>query len=142
MFLPLPPISWRQLHPILVHFPAALVPVSIAADAVGKAVRGRSFSDVGWWTLLLATAITPMTVATGWWLRLSTEQAPAEPDVVMVFHQWLGSGLAVLLIALCTWRGAVFRREASPGWLYLICGSSIVLLTAYQGHLGGSMSFG
>jgi uncharacterized membrane protein len=142
MFLPLPPISWRQLHPILVHFTAALVPVSIAADMLGKAVRGRSLSDVGWWTLLLAAAITPLTATTGWWLRLSTEQAPAEPGAVMAFHQWLGSGLVVLLIGLCSWRGVVYRRRASPGWLYLICGSSIVLLTAYQGHLGGSMSFG
>jgi len=139
MFLPLPPISWRQLHPILVHFTAALVPVSFAADVLGRAVRRSSLAEVAWWTLLLAAVITPMTAATGWWLRFSMEM---EQNPVMAFHQWLGSGLVILCIGLCAWRGVIYRREASPGWLYLICGSSVVLLTAYQGHLGGSMSFG
>src|SRR5437773_3296385 len=102
MFLPLPPISWRQLHPILVHFTAALVPVSFAADVLGRAVRRRSFAEVAWWTLLLAAVITPMTAATGWWLRLSMETGQ---NPVMAVHQWLGSGLVVLCIGLCAWRG-------------------------------------
>jgi uncharacterized membrane protein len=127
---------------MLVHFPAALVPVSVAADVLARAVRRRSLADVAWWTLLLAGVITPMTAATGWWLRLSMEQVQAEQGAVMAFHQWLGSGLTIVLIGMCAWRGVSYRREALPGWLYLFCGSSVVLLTAYQGHLGGSMSFG
>src|SRR5512132_2595329 len=104
MFLPLPPISWRQLHPILVHFTAALVPVSFAADVLARAVRGRSLADVAWWTLLLAAVITPLTAATGWWLRLSMEQVAAEQASVMAFHQWLGSVLILPFIGLCAWR--------------------------------------
>src|SRR5207249_8310152 len=127
------PFSWRQLHPILVHFTAALVPVSFAADVLGRAAHRRSLADVAWWTLLLAAVITPLTAATGWWLRLSMEQVPVEQGPVMAFHQWLGSGLVILSIGLCAWRGVTYRRAASPGWLYLICCSSVVLLTAYQG---------
>jgi uncharacterized membrane protein len=118
MFLPFPPLSWHQLHPILVHFTAALMPVSFAADVLGRAVRRRSMADAAWWTLLLAAVVTPMTAATGWWLRWSTDANASEQTSVMLYHQWLGSGLVMLFIGLCAWRGMIYRRNASPGWLY------------------------
>ena len=139
MLLPLPPLSWRQLHPILVHFTAALVPVSFAADVLARVVRKQSLADAAWWTLLLAAVVTPVTAATGWWLRLSMGQGPAEQGSVMAVHQWLGSVLVLPFAGLCAWRGIIRRSEASPGWQYLICGSLVVLLTAYQGHLGGTL---
>ena len=138
MFLPMPPFSWRQLHPILVHFTAALVPLSFAADVIAKAVRRRSLADAAWWTLLAAAAVTPLTAATGWWLRLKVGQGQ-DPDPVMTTHQWIGTFLVLPFIALCVWRGLIQRKDASPGWRYLLCGTLIVLLTAYQGHLGGNL---
>ena len=139
MIFPMPPFSWRQLHPILVHFTAALVPVSFAADLLAKAVRRRSLADAAWWTLLAAAVITPLTAATGWWLRLSVGRSQAEVDPLMIVHQWLGTILVLPFVALCLWRGVIQRNDASPGWRYLLCGTVIVLLTAYQGHLGGNL---
>src|SRR4051794_32627659 len=100
MLLPLPPFSWRQLHPILVHFTAALVPVSFTADLLAKAVRRRSLADAAWWTLLAAAVVTPLTAATGWWLRLSMARSPTGQDPLMVVHQWLGTFLVVPFLAL------------------------------------------
>ena len=139
MSFPFPPFSWRQLHPILVHFTAALVPVSFVADVLAKAVRRRSLADAAWWTLLAAAVVTPLTAATGWWLRHSIGRGQAEPQPLMTVHQWLGTFLVLPFIALCVWRGLVHRNDASPGWRYLLCGTVVVLLTAYQGHLGGSL---
>src|SRR6476469_114304 len=139
MLPPFPPFSWRQLHPILVHFTAALVPVSFTADVLAKAVRRRSLGDAAWWTLLVAAVVTPLTAATGWWLRLSVGRSQTEPDPVMTVHQWLGTFLVLPFVALCVWRGMIQRKDASPGWRYLLCGTLIVLLTAYQGHLGGAL---
>jgi len=61
------------------------------------------------------------------------------PDPLMTVHQWLGTLLVVPFVALGAWRGTIHRDGASPGWRYLLCGACIVLLTAYQGHLGGSL---
>ena len=138
MNLPMPSFSWRQLHPILVHFTAALVPVSFAADLLAKAARTRSLADAAWWTLLAAAVVTPLTAATGWWLRLRG-RGDTEIDPVMTVHQWLGTFLVLPFIALCVWRGVIQRNAASPGWRYLLCGTLVVLLTAYQGHLGGNL---
>src|SRR6478736_1240687 len=104
MFVPLPPFSWRQLHPILVHFTAALVPLSFTADLIAKAARKRSLADAAWWTLLAAALVTPLTAATGWWLRLSVGRGQMEVDPVMTVHQWLGTFLVLPFIALCVWR--------------------------------------
>ena len=138
MSLPLPPFSWRQLHPILVHLTAALVPVSFAADVLAKALRGRSLSHAAWWTLLFAAAITPLTSATGWWLRLSVGRNTESLDPLMTVHQWLGTLLVLPIVSLCAWRGTM-AGGAHPGWGYLFCCACVVLVMAYQGHLGGSL---
>jgi uncharacterized membrane protein len=139
MVVPFPPFSWRQLHPILVHFTAALVPVSFAADLAAKAAHRRSLADAAWWMLLVAALVTPLTAATGWWLRLKVGQSQSDLDPIMTAHQWLGTGLVLLFVGLCAWRGMLQHKNVSPGWRYLLCGCIVVLLTAYQGHLGGNL---
>jgi len=119
----------------------ALLPVSVAADSASRWTARRSLADVAWWTLLVAGIVTPLTAATGWWLS-SLMQHPPEQNAVLVAHQWIGSALALLYVALTAWRGILITRNTPPGWAYLLCGSAIVLITGYQGHLGGSMTFG
>ena len=53
-----------KLHPILVNFTAALVPVSVGSDLLCRSFKREPLRQTGWWTLLYATAITPFT-ATG-----------------------------------------------------------------------------
>ena len=42
-----------KLHPILVNFTAALVPVSVGSDVLGWVFRKQSLRDTGWWTPVL-----------------------------------------------------------------------------------------
>jgi uncharacterized membrane protein len=140
MDLPLPPFSVQNLHPILVNFTAALVPVSVFSDILGKLLRRDSLNHAAWWTLLYATAITPCTALAGWFWKRAVEAAlPA--DVIAV-HQWLGISLAVALILLTIGRGTLQRRGKSPGLAYLLPAALLVGALMYQGHLGGSMTFG
>jgi uncharacterized membrane protein len=140
MDLPLPPFSLQNLHPILVNFTAALVPVSVFSDILGKLLRRASLNHAAWWTLLYATAITPCTALAGWFWKRAIEAAlPA--DVIAV-HQWLGISLAVALILLTIRRGTLHQRGRSPGLAYLLPAALLVGALMYQGHLGGSMTFG
>jgi hypothetical protein len=41
--------AWK-IHPILVNFTAALVPVSIGSDIAGRLLHRESLRNVGWWT--------------------------------------------------------------------------------------------
>ena len=130
-------VSVTKLHPILVDFTAALVPVSVASDFIGRLLKAESLRQTAWWTLLYATVITPFTAIAGWLFWM-----PDDVGVTgMTIHKWLGSSLAVLLFGLCAWRWSLYRRQKWPTMAYFIVGIIFVAALAYQGHLGGEQVF-
>ena len=64
-------VSAYKVHPILVNFTAALVPVSVGSDVLGWVFGKQSLRDTGWWTLCFAAVITPFTAIAGWlfWMK-------------------------------------------------------------------------
>jgi len=130
-------VTVTKLHPILVNFTAALVPVSVASDLLGRFCKTESLRNTGWWTLFFATIITPFTAITGWLFWMSDDNGVAG----MTIHKWLGSGLAVLLFGLFFWRLNLHRKKQSPTMPYFIAGIIFVAALAYQGHLGGVQVF-
>jgi uncharacterized membrane protein len=127
------------LHPILVNFTAALVPVSVASDIGGRLWRRQSLANVGFWTLVYAAAVTPATAFAGWWWMRSMDDMD---HWQMPIHMWVGISFAVALPLLALWRFRAFRRGAPASWGYLAVIGALVLALMVQGHLGGMMSFG
>jgi uncharacterized membrane protein len=140
VFIPALSFSPNHIHPILVNFTAALVPVSFGSDILGRAFRRQSLHDAAWWTLLYAAAITPFTAIAGWLWKRSI--GPALPADIIQTHQWLGISLAIAFIVLAIWRWSIYSRKELPGASYLILALIVVLGLVYQGTLGGSMVFG
>ena len=127
------------IHPILVNFTAALIPTSFAADALGRLLKYPSLRSTGWWTLLLATAVTPLTVLVGWlWMRSMGDMDHWQ----MKYHLWLGVGIAAALVPVLLWRGWLQRRERPVGVPYFVVAAIVMGALGLQGELGGSMSFG
>ena len=135
-----PPSSPEQLHPILVNFTAALLPLALLSDVLGRTLRRRSLYDAAWWMVLYAAAITPLTVAAGWWWRHAA--GPNLPARQVAVHQWLGTAAAVGFLVLATWRWRIQQREVPPTAAYLAYTAILVLALVYQGSLGGAMVFG
>ena len=130
-------VSDYKVHPILVNFTAALVPVSVASDIFGRILDKKSLRDTGWWTMCFAACITPFTAIAGWlfWMK-------DDVDVTnMTIHKWLGTTAAVLLVGFVLWRWRFFRSDRRPSILYLLIGLAIVGAVIYQGHLGAQQSF-
>lgn len=128
----------NKLHPILVNFTAALVPISLLSDAAGRLRANDGLRATGWWTLFFAAAITPLTVATGWLFWMPDDAGATG----MQIHKWLGTGFAALLVGLALWRWQFHRRGRAPAPAYLVVALVLVGALMYQGHLGGSQSFG
>lgn len=135
------PTELPPLHPILVNFTAALIPVSLLSDLLGRILKRPSLTAAGWWTLLYAAVITPFTALAGWWWF---RQMADMDHPQMAIHKWLGTGLAVAFLALLWWRWRIRRRQGdgAPSWPYLIGTAILFLALVLQGHLGGTMSFG
>ena len=130
-------VNATKLHPILVNFTAALVPVSVASDLLVASIKSESLRNTAWWTLFYATAITPFTAITGWLFWMPDDNGASG----MAIHKWLGSGLALLLFGLFAWRWNLHRRQQWPTPAYFVAGIIFVAALAYQGHLGGQQVF-
>lgn len=126
-----------KIHPILVNFTAALVPVSLASDAVGRWRENGALTKTGGWTLFYAGAVTPLTALTGWLFWMSDDVGSHG----MMIHKWLGTTLALLVPALALWRAWYYRRGRKIDGFYLAAAALLVAALIYQGSLGGAQVF-
>lgn len=130
-------VTVTKLHPILVNFTEGLIPVSIACDCAARFLKNESLRNTGWWTLAIATLVTPLTAITGWFFWMKDDN-----DVTgMAIHKWLGTGFTVLLFALFAYRLMLHIKGVWAPVAYLILGAILVGVLSYQGYLGGEQVF-
>jgi uncharacterized membrane protein len=129
------------LHPILVHFTIALMMASLGADTIGFLFDVASLADTGWWTMVGALAVTPLTIATG---AVSRRRIPIEEGPARSFlrsHMALGPVIFGLLIAMAVWRAVFWQHdEFVSGW-YLLGLYGVGLVMTVQGYLGGELVY-
>ncbi len=130
-------VTVTKLHPVLVNFTVALLPISVASDVAARYLKNESLRNTAWWTLFYATVITPFTAIAGWLFWMSDDNGVTG----MTIHKWLGTGLAVLLFGMFAWRLKLHREHRWATIPYLIMGAIFVAVLMYQGHLGGVQVF-
>lgn len=130
----------EEIHPILVNFTAALLPLAVLSDLLGRMCRRPGLSAAGMWMMIYEAIITPLTVIAGWWWKIS-EGDPMHAGLIEV-HQWLGTAAALLFIVLAFWRWTFHKRTIPPAWTYFVVAFISVMALVYQGSLGGAMVFG
>jgi uncharacterized membrane protein len=135
-----PPLNPHELHPILVNFTEALLPLALLSDLLGRLLRRSSLHHTAAWMVLYAALITPLTGAAGWWWK--TKSASALPSQLITVHQWLGTSLVLAFVFLAVWRWRIHNRDDVPGGAYLAAAAIVVGALIYQGSLGGLMAFG
>ena len=153
LFLQLPPA-----HPILVNLTAGLIPAAVGFDLAGRLAKRESLASAGFWMMMLAAVVTPLTALSGW---LWMDDMGSAGDAITL-HKWLGTALAAVVVLLAVWRFAIRRRpvateltltpndtfrratagRAGPGAAYLSVAVLFVLALVAQGHIGGMLSFG
>lgn len=132
-------IEMPPLHALFVHFPVALLPISVTCDGLGMVLKRPSLAHAGWWTLLFATIASPITAATGWlWLN----DMEGMDGTTMAVHKWLGTTMPVLLFALSAWRYRLHANDRATPYSYVAAASVVLLAMIVQGHLGATMTFG
>lgn len=125
-----------NLHPILVHFPIALLTASVAFDLAGIVLRREELERSGWWTLVTGCAGLALTVVSG---LLAKESVAITPEAQGHFdvHQQLAFAVAGVYALLLLWRIASRTRlPHGRRWLFItlsLAGSLLLWVGAWHG---------
>jgi uncharacterized membrane protein len=128
-----------RLHPLLVHFPIALVLAAVAADIIASRSNDLRWRVVAARNLQAGAVSAVMAAVAGWSLALSTG---IEPTALLDAHRWLGTLAAAISLA-----AAVSASRGRPGFTprgtaYRTALWSAGVLVAAAAHLGGVLVWG
>lgn len=126
----------QEIHPALVHFPIALLPTSLAADALGRLTGSRSLMEVGRRTMPVAAASAAVSGIFGL-VAQEAVRAEGEAADMLVTHRNLNLGL----IAVAALMAAKRYRRRRPSLGYLLVGAAGSLVMSYSAYLGGHMVY-
>ena len=128
-----------RLHPLLIHFPIALV--IAAALAEGAAIVT---ADEGWRTVAVenvraGAVFALLATVAGWRLALAPEM---DVSPLLEWHRWLGTVAAAAALAAALATGSIRRRLALGALTYRTALFAAGTLVAVTGHLGGLLVWG
>lgn len=136
-----PDSRFPPLHPAVVHFPVALVTFSVAADLAGFFLDSRSLLNAAWWALAAATAGAAVSVVSGL-LDMNREDIEHKSHQYVHIHMKIGFVLFVSVAALTFWRWMIYMAPArAPGTFYLTAAVVVLVLTLFQGWIGGELVY-
>ncbi len=131
----------HPVHPMLVHFPIALLSVSVLCDLTALRWRPQDCRTAGSFTLLLGLAGAAASVISGHFAEEAVEHSGV-PEQVLEIHEKLGFGVFWLFAGLfgfrvAEWFGWMKERPA----LSLGLGLAGVALLFGASYYGGSLVY-
>jgi len=126
-------------HPLVVHFPLALILVAAALLLAARLLRSASVAaaaaTVGTWNLCLGALAALFALATGLAGVVDLDVGAAARQAISLHMKWaLFTTLTLVLLAV--WRGAGTAQESRPSWLFiavLFAASAALVFTGYRG---------
>jgi len=134
--------AMANIHPMLVHFPIALLNAFLLFEIIGFITGSESARRAAGWVLYLGTAGAAAAVAAGVHAA-STVRHADEVHAIMTRHMYLGFAVLSLAVVLSLWRvvrGGGSPQRASLPYLLLAIATSVVM--AFGADLGGLMVYG
>jgi uncharacterized membrane protein len=127
-----------RLHPLLVHFPIALILIAAIAELVALATQFREWHTFAITNMRAGAAFAIASAGAGWLLASSriVEASPA-----LEWHRWLGLMAALAAVAAALTTGEI-DRSSRRLWLYRIALFSAAGLVAVAGHFGAMLVWG
>lgn len=128
-----------RLHPLLVHFPIALVALAAMAEAGTIATRNPRWRTAAIVNLRAGAAFAVATAIAGW--RLAS--APGmEATALLEWHRWIGASAALATVVAAIASIVLQRSQERDLLIYRAALFSAASLVAVSGHLGGQLVWG
>ncbi len=133
---PTVPMRLQELHPALVHFPIALLPTAIAADALGRASGSEKLSELGRTLMPIAATSAAVAGVAGLIAQQTVELDDHTTDMVIT-HRNINLGLIGVAALMARSR----MKQEKPGLGYLLLGLVGLGAMTYSAYLGGHMVY-
>jgi uncharacterized membrane protein len=127
-----------RLHPLLVHFPIALILIAAIAELIFLGTRFPRWQTVAV-ANLRAGAVFAVASAGAGWLLASSRIVEASPS--LEWHRWLGLMAAITAIAAALMTVKIDPMERRQ-WPYRIALFSAAAIVAVAGHFGAVLVWG
>ena len=130
-----------NIHPLMVHFPVALIYGFVLADALAWLLRRESLRHAAGWMLYFGTLGAAVTVVTGL-LAAATVEHDEEVHAIMALHESYGLGVLCVAVVLSLWRALVRGRFSRWGHaIHILAGLALAALVTLGADLGGMMVY-
>lgn len=130
------PIRLEQIHPVLVHAPIVLLPLSVVGDFVGRVTHNSSLVSFGQKAGCIAAVGAVGSAVTGLIAGEEVNVEGASMDMLMT-HRNLNLVATIVATSMAMWR--VSHRR--PGAVYLATGMIGIGVLAYTSYLGGKLVY-
>jgi uncharacterized membrane protein len=127
-----------RLHPLLVHFPIALILIAAIAELIFLATRFPRWHTVAVTNLRAGAAFAVVSACAGW-LLASSRIVEASPS--LEWHRWLGVLAAGAAVTAALTTGQI-DPLGKPQRLYRIALFSAAAIVAVAGHFGAVLVWG
>ncbi|HEV3063466.1 MAG TPA: DUF2231 domain-containing protein [Vicinamibacterales bacterium] len=127
-----------RFHPLLVHFPIALVLIAAVAEIVSLTTPFPEWHRVAVANIRAGAAFAVASVGAGWILASSRI---VEASAALEWHRWVGLVTALTAVAAALATGDIDRSPRRL-WLYRIALFSAAGLVGVAGHLGAVLVWG
>ena len=133
-------MSLDEIHPLIIHFPIALLSVGFLCDLLSYVLQNKSLAHAGWWNFIFGVVSSVCALITGLITDLSSKPSLVdEPFPVYENHASLQIFVVCIFLALMIWR--INLRGSLPAnsrnaVIYLgVLGVAVAILF-YGSHLG------
>jgi uncharacterized membrane protein len=134
------PDGLKNIHPIFVHFPLALLAAGLLLDVLGYALKKPSLSNAGWWCFALGVVAAIVTVFTGMQAE-ETVSLSQEAHEVLENHEHFQIYSTMVLTSLLIWRGIKRGKLPNASIVYLVITTISVGAIVFGAHYGDQLVY-
>jgi uncharacterized membrane protein len=128
-------------HPLIVHFPIALLSLALVFEVLARFVRPEEFSRLGWWLQVTGTVGLALAVTSGLFVK-DTVTIPPLARPFLESHQEMAFAASGLFALLLLWRIASKTRVPQKyALLFLVLFAAGVTVMWAGAWYGGEMVF-
>ncbi len=130
-----------QFHPLVVHFPIALILAAACAELLGLVTRKPQLTEAARFCITAGALGAVAAVSLGW-AAGTFANYPGELASVLWRHRWLGTGTACATVATAILAHVSHRTPGAPKRAYFVLLFIVAVLVGITGHHGGTLIFG